>query len=130
SLSPRVFPVLTSVIQSSPAPEPKEIGTFGTRGGTVARSYSLGRRLRVPVHFLGSSGWSHLGTGLLSFTGFPFSNTAATRYGVLRSSLSKTQTEGISRMAALRLVIVRGKRANSFSVGTSCPPWLTRMATR
>jgi hypothetical protein len=29
-----------------------------------------------------------------------------------------------------RFATVRSKRVESFSVGTSCPPWLTRMATR
>ena len=50
--------------------------------------------------------------------------------GTFKSSLSKTKTQGNSRMAAARFASVRGKRSTNFSGGTSCPPWETRMPTR
>ncbi len=51
---------------------------------------------------------SHLGAGFPSKILRPCSNTATLRKGSRRSSLSKTQTCGSSRMAAWRLARVRG----------------------
>ncbi len=47
-----------------------------------------------------------------------------------RSLLSNTSTGGSRRLAAWRFATVRGKRVTSFSSGTSCPPCVTRIATR
>ncbi len=79
----------------------------------------------------GRSGPGHpVGSGRFSSVALPLSKTAALRNGRARSLLSKTRTCGNSRIARRRCSSVRGSRAASLSVGTSCPPCSTRIATR
>ncbi len=61
-----------------------------------------------PDLIYGSRGRSHLGSDGPKLTCRPFWNTATWRNGVRKSSLSKIQTCGSSRMAAWRLACVRG----------------------
>ncbi len=87
-----------------------------TAGNIVAREWKPNKSTTQPLscptpkrHYrLGKIVRSHLGIGLFIFTGLAASKIAARRNGVRRSSLSKIQTIGRSRIAAPRLDIVRG----------------------